>query len=52
MMRASPVISPAELTAAPAYMSLTAASTGAGAGRSGPAGEPVDGQGCSMMTSF
>jgi hypothetical protein len=38
------MISPAVLTAAPAYMSLTAVSTGAGAaGRNGPAGWPVAG---------
>ena len=44
MIRASPMISPAALTAAPAYMSLTAVSTGAGAGgRSGPDGWPLDG---------
>ena len=44
MIRASPMISPAALTAAPAYMNLTAVSTGAGAGaRSGPAGWPLDG---------
>jgi len=35
------MISPAALTAAPAYMSLTAVSAGAGAGgRAGPAGWP------------
>ncbi len=38
------------LTAAPAYMSLTAVSTGAGAGaRSGSAGWPLDGEGWYMM---
>jgi len=40
MIRASPMISPA----APAYMSLTAVRTGAGAaGRSGLVGSPLDG---------
>ena len=43
-MRASTMIKVTVLTAAPAYMSLTAVSTGAGAGgRSGPAGWPLDG---------
>ena len=43
-MRASEMIRVTALTAAPAYMSLTAVSTGAGAGGcSGPAGWPVDG---------
>jgi hypothetical protein len=40
------------LTAAPAYMSLTAVRTGPGAGgRSGPAGWPLDEQEWSMMAS-
>ncbi len=43
-MKTSPLISSAALTAAPAYMSLTAVRTGAGAGgRGGPAGWPLDG---------
>ena len=44
MIRVSPTTSWTALTAAPAYMSLTAVSTGAGArGRGGPAGGPLDG---------
>src|SRR5271165_5715543 len=44
MIRASPMISPTAVAAAPAYMSLTAVSTGTGAGgRSGEAGWPLDG---------
>jgi hypothetical protein len=39
-------------TAAPAYMSLTAVSTDAGAGgRSGSTGWPLDGQGWYIVTS-
>jgi len=42
-MEASEMIRDTMLTAAPAYMSLTAVRTGAGAGgRSGPAGWPLD----------
>jgi hypothetical protein len=44
MIRASPLISPAALAAAPAYMSLTAVRTGAGAGgRGGSADWPLAG---------
>jgi hypothetical protein len=53
---ASEMIRPTALTAAPAYMSMTAVSTGAGVtGRAGAAGAacwPPDGQGWSMVTSF
>ena len=43
-MRASTMIKVTVLTAAPAYISLTAVRTGAGAaGRNGPAGWPLDG---------
>jgi hypothetical protein len=43
-MEASEMIRDTMLTAAPAYMSLTAVRTGAGAGgRSGSAGWPLDG---------
>ena len=43
-IRASVMITVTVLTAAPAYMSVTAVRTGTGAGgRSGPAGWPLDG---------
>jgi hypothetical protein len=53
MIRANPMMSPAALIAAPAYMSLAAVRTGAGVeGRGGPAGWPLDGEGWYMVTSF
>src|ERR1700689_5073898 len=53
LMRDSEMITATALAAAPAYMSLTAVTTGAGAGgRSGLVAWPVDGGGWDMGTSF
>src|SRR6204780_2407589 len=52
LIRDSEMITATALTAAPAYMSLTAVTTGAGAGgRSGLVAWPVDGCGWFMVTS-